>query len=273
MSRAIPSYVAILLATLGVDNRARVDIGATDWPALVEIGASRAGMFFFDFALVRFVAVWPRDFFWGAPAGPMRWRREVGFCKREVVVRRSRRWGDALVADDEEVLGEGNIGARAFEERVIPGMDAAWVRGRSGMAMLDKNWDLWFRGMMDAHSLVRKEKLRVEDFGGRMVAVHTAEKGWLVWQVEEDDAGGPAQRKIQLVKARLEALGKESLFWNWVELVQFETDQAKQGDYITGSARAEVMKRGKQLFEAHGVDFDDFWRDVGGLEDMPGMAA
>ncbi|MCJ1265389.1 hypothetical protein MMC22_005266 [Lobaria immixta] len=270
---AIPSYFAILLATLGFDNRAYVDINATDWPALVEIGASRTGMFFLDFALVRFVAVWPFDFFWGTPAGPMRWRWEVGFGKNEVVVRRSRRWGEGVVGEDQEVLGEGKIGSRAFEERVIPGMDAAWVRGRSGMAMLDKNWDLWFRAMVDAHALVDKGKMRMEDFGGRMVAVHTEEKGWLVWQVEENEKGGPARRKIQLVKARLEGLGKESLFWSWVELVQFETDQAKQGDNGTGSAREDVMKRGKQLFEAHGVDFDDFWRTVGGMDDMPGMAA
>lgn len=230
-------------------------------------------MFFLDFALVRFVAVWPMDFFWGTPTGPMRWRREVGFCKTEVVVRRSRRWGEGVVGDDQEVLGEGKSGAKAFEERVIPGMDAGWVRGRSGMAMLDKNWDLWFRGMVDAHSLVDKEKMRIEDFEGRMVVVHTEEKGWLVWQMEGEDDGGPARRKIQLVKARLEALGKESLFWSWVELVQFETDQAtKQGDNSMGSARADAMQRGKQLFEAHGVDFDDFWQGVGGMDDMPGMA-
>ncbi|MCJ1466438.1 hypothetical protein MMC07_005057 [Pseudocyphellaria aurata] len=276
---AVPSYFAILLATLGFDNRARVDIGATDWPALLEIGASRTGMFFLDFALVRFVAVWPVDFFWGTPAGPMRWRREVGFCKAEVVVRRSRRWGEGVVGDDQEVMGEGKLGAKAFEERVIPGMNAGWVRGRSGMAMLDKNWDLWFRGMVDAHSMVEQGKMRMEHFEGRTVAVHTEEKGWLVWQMEGDDDGGPARRKIQLVKARLEALGKESLFWSWVELVQFETDRATQaratqhGHDGAGSARADVMQRGKRLFEAHGVDFDDFWQGVGGMDDMPGMAA
>lgn len=188
------------------------------------------------------------------------------------MVRRSRRWGEGVVGEDEEVLGEGKLGSRAFEERVIPGMDAVWVRGRSGMAMLDKNWDLWFQGMVDAHSLVQNGKIQMEAFGGRMVAVHTEEKGWLVWQVEENDDGGPARRKIQLVKERLDALGKESLFWNWVELVQFETDQTKQGENSMGSAREDVMKRGKQLFEAYGVDFEDFWRGVGGMEDMPGMA-
>lgn len=259
----------ILLATLGFDNSANVDIGETDWATLVEIGASRTGMFFIDFALARFVAVWPMDFFWGSPLGPMRWRWAIGFREREVVIRRSRRWGESVVGVDEEVVGDGELGRKTFEKRVVPGLDVVWVRGRTGMAMLDNNWDLWFRGMVDAHALVDNGRIGMIDFQGRTVAVHTEERGWLCWKIVEEE-GGEAREKLQRVKGKLDVMGKEGLFWKWVELVQFETEGREM---LTGrsSGRENVVSRGKALFEEEGVDFDEFWRDVGGLEGMPGL--
>ena len=225
-------------------------------------------MFFIDFALARFVAVWPMDFFWGTPLGPLRWRWAIGFRERDVVIRRSRRWGESIVGVDEEVVGDGELGRKAFQERIVPGIDATWARGRTGMAMLDNNWDLWYRGMVDAHAFVDSGKIGMIDFQGRTVAVHT-EKGWLCWKIS-DEASGETGEKLQKVKGKLDAMGKEGLFWKWVELVQFETEGR---EVLTGrsTAREDVVRKGKVLFEEEGVDFGEFWHEVGGLEGMPGM--
>lgn len=209
------------------------------------------------------------DFFLGTPMGPVKWRWAVGFRDREVVVRKSRRWEELVVGVDEEVVGDGERGGKAFEERIIPGIDAAWVRGRSGMAMLDKNWDLWFPGMADAHILLDNGRIEMMDFQGRTVAVHTEERGWLCWRIV-DQEGGETREKLQRVKGKLDSMGKEGLFWKWVELVQFETEGR---EVLTGKStgREEIMSKGKSLFEEEGVDFDDFWHEVGGLEGMPGV--
>ncbi len=226
-------------------------------------------MFFLDFSLVKFLAMWPLDFFWGSSVGPALWRWRIGFKDREYVVRRSRRWSEPLAGDDEEILGVGKLGSKAFEDKVLPAIKVDWVRGRTGMSMLDKNWDLWYEGMVNAHDLVKRGIVRMEDFEGTVVAVHTEGMGWLVWKDKEENDGGEASRKIQRVKARLEQMGKEGLFWSWVEFVQSET----QRDGVTADGVGDVTRKGKELFEAHGVDFDDFWKEVGGLEGMPGMKA
>lgn len=161
----------------------------------------RAGMFFMDFALYRFVLGWPWDFFyWGGALvsggggdgggrfGPARWRWEVGFKNMEVVVRRSRGWGEEVVGRDVDVMGGGEVGGRIFKERVIPGVERGWVNGRTGYSMVDKNWDLDFRGMVLADRSLGDGTVKVEDFE-RKVAVHTRENGWLVWEVEMLERG------------------------------------------------------------------------------------
>lgn len=234
-------------------------------------------MFFFDFALYQFVATWPLDFFrWGQPLGPATWRWKIGYKAREVVVRRSRRWGEQIFVggnNDEAVLGEGKIGGKVYKERVLPGIDAAWVRGRTGMSMLDRNWDLWYQGMADAHMLIEKDQVKIEDFNSRMVVVHESKRGWLMWKCdndEPDDGNNNNAEKIKKIKTRLDIMGKEGLFWKWIELVQFETEMNDDNNNV-GRVRERLRRKGRDLFAGEGVDFDDFWKEVGGLEDMPGL--
>lgn len=195
----------------------------------------------------------------------------MGFEDREVVVRRSRRWGEEMVVGgDETVRGEGEKGGEVYRERILPAVERGWVRGRTGYAMMDRSWDLYFKGMMDAHRLLAQGKIRLEDFE-RKVAVFTRGEGWRVWEVGKLEAGAEdaGREKIERVKNGLTALGKEGLFFRWVELVQFET--AGQEGPLTEVRRGEIMRKGKELFHAQGVDFDGFWSGVGGVEVMPGM--
>lgn len=238
-------------------------------------------MFFFDFALYQFVATWPLDFFrWDQPIGPAIWRWKIGFKAREVVVRRSRRWGEQIFAGenkDEAVLGEGQIGGKVYNERVLPGIDAAWVRGRTGMSMLDRNWDLWYQGMAEAQMLIDKDQIKLEDFNSRMVLVYESKRGWLIWKCDNDEPNDGNNNnnnndaeKIKKIKTRLDIMGKEGLFWKWIEMVQFETE-LNDGNYTVEAVRERLRWKGRDLFAKEGVDFDDFWKKVGGFEDMPGL--
>lgn len=211
------------------------------------------------------------------------WRWKIGYKAREVVVRKSRRWATEQIFlvennnNDEEAvrLGEGKIGGKIYGERVLPGIDALWVGGRTGMSMLDRNWDLWYQGMVDAHKLIKKGQIKIEDFSSRMVIVHEPKRGgWLVWKCDDyDDKDGDVNansEKIQKIKAKLDNMGKEGLFWRWVELVQFETE-TKNDTTARGGVEERLQRKGREMFAVQGVDFDEFWKEVGGLEDMPGL--
>lgn len=141
-------------------------------------------MFAVDFVLVRVVALWPWGFFWGwdGVGGPLRWRWEVGFGEREVVVRRSR--GGWWRGIEGEGKGEVGLRERLGREggRIWPFVEKGWVDARTGYAMLSRDWELFLAGMVDAHRLVKTGEVSWEDFE-RKVVVWTEEEGWLVWAV------------------------------------------------------------------------------------------
>lgn len=221
------------------------------------------------------------------------WRWKIGYKAREVVVRKSRRWAAEQIflvhdknndEDEDEAVrfGEGRIGGKLYEERVLPGIDRVWIRGRTGMSMLDRNWDLWYQGMVDAHLLIEKGQIKIEDFSPRMVVVHDSKRGgWHVWKCDDDvdnnndkeDDGNANAEKLQKIKAKLDNMGKEGLFWKWVELLQFEAETINDTDARRGGPEERLGRKGREMFAAEGVDFDEFWKEVGGLEeeDMPGL--
>lgn len=204
-------------------------------------------MFAGDFLLFRFVGMWPWDFFLGkgGEASPVGWRRWCRFRDVEVVVRRSRRWDVPLFATErsreeedmrgevekkegvkEEWLEEGRQG-KLFRERVLPAVDKGWVKSKTSYQMLDQNWDLYFSGMIEAQALVDVGKNKIDDFR-TSVLVHSEKSGWLIWEVwreQEEGAGDEGTRKLQLIKNHLTAMGKENLFFRWIEIVQSETSQ------------------------------------------------
>ena len=204
-------------------------------------------MFVGDFFLFRFVGTWPWEFFLGkgTEASPVGWRRWCNFRDVEVVVRRSRRWDVPLFAKEnigsgdirgevekqdgvkEEWLQEGKEG-KLFRERVLPAVDKGWVQNKTSYQMLDQNWDLYFSGMIEAQALVDEGKNKTDDFR-TSVLVHTEKWGWLIWEVwreQEEGVEDEGTKKLQLIKMKLTAMGKENLFFRWIEIVQSETSQS-----------------------------------------------
>lgn len=290
LQRALPTYFYLLLSVLGYDSPANIDKENTDQWTLLGISGERTLMFAGDFLLFRFVGMWPWDFFLGkgGEASPVGWRRWCRFRDVEVVVRRSRRWDVPLFAtersgeeDDmrgevekrdgvkEEWLQEGRQG-KLFRERVLPAVDKGWVKSKTSYQMLDQNWDLYFSGMIEAQALVDVGKNKIDDFR-TSVLVHSEKSGWLIWQVwreQEEGAGDEGTRKLQLIKNHLTAMGKENLFFRWIEIVQSETSQTGP---FTGERQKKAVRKIREEFEEQGVDFEEFWGSVGGVEGMPGM--
>lgn len=136
--------------------------------------------------------------------------------------------------------------------------------------MLNKEWDLDWRLMILATKMVDKKEMALEDFR-TTVLVHSNVFGWVTF--EALDASGSVReedgrKKIMAFKDELTALGKENLFFRWIELIQYESSQP--GGF--GPERQlEATAKAKELFESQGVDFDKFWAKIGGMEGMPGM--
>ncbi|KAL8785337.1 MAG: hypothetical protein Q9195_008681, partial [Heterodermia aff. obscurata] len=228
----------------------------TDWGGLLAVAAERTGLFLLDYALWAVVGRWPWEFFVGRRGegvGPWGWRRRVRFEEREVVVRRSRRWDRTL-----QTSGEG--WDSVLKERIQPAVAPSWAKRKTGYAMLDKSWDLDFEAMVRAHELVREGgsvDLKAFEMG---VWRFEDGAGWRVWRCDDEGLEGKEQTRgkgIRQMKDRLTQMGKENLFFEWVEMMQFE------------SSGAERLRRARELFEAQGVDFERFWDGVeGGGEGM-----
>ncbi|EKG20090.1 hypothetical protein MPH_02589 [Macrophomina phaseolina MS6] len=200
---------------------------------------------------------------------PCAWRWRVGFREREVVVRVSRGWGA------KEVLGEEGEGAgedsMVFRQKVLPAIERRYVREKTGSLMVDANWDLDFEAMILAHGLLEKGEVKEERFEKSVWIYPGDEVGWCVWEVHRLDGEGAeaeGRQKIVAFKDRLTAMGKENLFFRWIELIQYESSQP--GGFTPERQQSAVVKA-KELFERQGVDFEKFVAEIGGLDGIPGL--
>jgi hypothetical protein len=265
----VPVYLGYMYSMNGHQNDYNVDVANSSWQTLATLMFARAASFGLDWALYAFVFPWPRNFMMGPVGSPFAWRQHVPFQDKEVVVRVSRDWAkDVGTASD--AAGQDSV----FQARVIPAMTSKLLFDKTGYVLIGPDWELDYNAMIAAHDLVSTGDVPLEDFR-KFVLVYWEDCGgwvtWDVWKLDEKGGQGDAGRqKIVAFKERLDQLGKERLFFRWIELVQFESTQP--GGF-TPERQASAMRQAKELFEKEGVDFDAFWKSVGGMEQMPGMEA
>ena len=271
---AYPTYCNILLSFFGSPNETTIYYATTPWGALVRKVVWRMVVFLFDWLLFTIVGPWPWTFFLDSAGSPVMWRINAGFRDNEVYVRQSRGWGaEDLLGEADGSSGKAGGDSPFFKTRILPAVDATRLREKTGYLLMDGDFDLDFGAMIIATQLVDKKTVPLDELRTSVfVWVGSDTTGqWAVWSCGRLDEGAEteARQKIVLFKDRLTALGKESLFFKWVELVQFESS-APEG--FTMERQAATADKAKKLFEDEGIDFDTFIRDIGGLGGMPGMA-
>ncbi|GAM90569.1 hypothetical protein ANO11243_086130 [Dothideomycetidae sp. 11243] len=262
----LPWYGQVLNLFVGNPSRLAVERDLHSKAGLVWIVVRRSFNFMLDFVLIRFIASWPVSFFFEQPCSPVVWRWRVGFRNEEIVVRESRRWGS------QELLAGVKTGKESpfFKTRILPAIDRMWIREKSGYMMMNGDWDLDFYAMTEAHRFVDQNKLELKDFEKTILA-HTEGMGWVAWRAHELDTGMEEEeqrKKIMKLKDKLTLMGKESLFFRWIEIVQYES--GKPGDFDS-KRQVETMEIIKREFERQGVDFEKLVQEVGGLDGTPGM--
>lgn len=255
-----------MLATLlGLSTSSIVDTSTTPLTTMLLIIAKRTLNLAFDYLLLSIFSTWPLGFL----LGPVKWRRAIGLRDREIIVRQSQQsWSrglkrDAWITEDESA--RDRIVAAVTPERLT----------KSGYLLVDADWNLEYDAMIRAHGLVdqnrKGEGVPLDEFRTG-VLVHTDAHGWLIWRIDEESPQGRAQKhqrdQILAFRDKLAEFGKEDLFFRWAEIIQYESSQ--EGGF-TPERQRRAMVEAKKLFEDNGVDFSQFWREVGGMEGVSGF--
>ncbi|RAL15413.1 uncharacterized protein BO97DRAFT_475793 [Aspergillus homomorphus CBS 101889] len=285
-------YPAMFASVVGLTSSLSVDTSTLSWSDLSGVVLGRIFTVMLDYFLVTVLLPWPIRFLFG----PLQWRRRVGFRDQEIIFRRSQAGltrhlkRDRWIREDEET-----------RDRIVSAVTPEKVR-KTGYLLVDKDWDLDYESMIVAHEMVdghghspNKDDtaaVQLDEFRTAVV-VNTDAHGWLVWRVDDEnptvaaaeeaasskrDRKGKAKQETtedpmrsaqrdQIIEfqQKLTAMGKEDLFYRWVELIQYES--TRPGGF-TPERQISAMNQVKQLFEENDVDFSKFWEDVGGMEDF-----
>lgn len=232
-------------------------------------------LFMGDFVLFRVVGPWPWTFFAESPGNPVSWRWNVGFREEEVYVRQSRGWGAAdLLGAAEGSSGKAGQESPFFKTRILPAVDAKRLKEKTGYLLMDANFDLDFYGMTAATQLLDRKDIVIEDLK-KSVLVFVGDKDgkdgqWAIWDCSKLDQGSETEARDKIIqfKDNLTEMGKENLFFKWVELIQYESN-APGG--FTQERQVAAAEKAKKMFEDQGVDWEKFSQEIGGLDGMPGM--
>lgn len=254
-----PWYWKLIASSFGQLNELSFDPSMSDWGTIGWEVAKRGFTLMFDFVLVIFVWPWPVEFALGQANGnPLRWRRKIGFREKEIYVRRSREWDRQLgdIFKDEEKK-KGLLGL------VKTATSPMLQHEKTGYLTMNGEWDLDWEAMVHAHTMVDKKDIALDAFRS-VVLVNHDNFGWMVLhQMTNDEKVDEKRRQVFEFRDALAAIGKENLFFRWIEIVQYESTQP--GGF--GPERqVDAAKKIRDLFEKEGIDFDQFWKDSVGTD-------
>ncbi|KAI9889842.1 MAG: hypothetical protein M1814_004944 [Vezdaea aestivalis] len=256
----LPDYLGILLSIGGVQNAFLVDLSQTSKRDLAWLAAYRAKSFMIDWALYMFLLPWPMNFLRRTPAGPAVWRWKLGFQEKELVVRESIGWSEGLGQ-----LGSTTEKETLVKEKATKALDPWYLVNTTSYVMINADWDLNYEAMITARALIDKKVLDLDEPQECVLAAWGEDQGWSIWRPNlSGTTGKKDNRKVILsFQKKLTDIGKEKLFYRWMELVQYESTQT--GGF-TEERQMNTMKQVQGMFEKEGVNFGEFWRSVGGME-------
>lgn len=165
---------------------------------------------------------------------------------------------------------------RILLQRIMPAIDSGWMKERTGFMMMNRDYDLDLAAMLDAEQMIEKGDAKYEDFA-KTVFIYLEGAGWCMWRVDEQmtrSASQPdaeeqeARRRMELFRERVMVLDKEHLFYRWIEMIQYESQQP---DGLTPARQEQLVEKARDLFSREGVDFDSLFASVGGADGFPGL--
>ncbi|KAK5088871.1 hypothetical protein LTR05_003093 [Lithohypha guttulata] len=281
---AVPVYLEQISTILGYQTPYSVKPKALSWSVLFEIVAYRTFYLTIDYALFGLLGRWPWEFLFGDRYGrhtsAFHWKWSVGFNReKEPIVRRARRWDASIYQSEIERKHQGKPEKEWTKEEELAVYtkcsDALrqFVTMKNALSLLDKDWDLDYRAMVDTAELIDAAKLTWPDLD-HVVLVPWQGK-WYSWYPHgvstAISSGQPAKKqdeKLEEFKKALIELKCEDIFYRWIEIVQFETSQPAG---LTPNKKMEMEQELKNMLEARNKDFASFLQVIGGLSSVPGL--
>lgn len=261
----MPWYLSLFISTLGFPNETTMYADEMSYEELFTEVATRAAQFMLDLVLYMFLWPWPVDFIFGKKhSSPVEWRRNVGFRQKEIIVRRSRKW-DRGIRDVVNDQGGNSL----FRAHVGMAIAPAYLHEKTGYLMMNAQWDLDWGVMIDATKMVDRKMAAMEAFR-QVILVFQEEYGWMVLDIKTSENAQEDERRRQVLtfKEALAAVGKEDVFYRWIEIIQFESTQP--GGF-TPEKQAAAAEKVRELFKKEDIDFEEFWKESVGSDGLAGL--
>ena len=282
---AVPIYLEQIITIMGFETAYTVHPKELPWADLLSVLGSRTMLLSFDYVLFGLLGRWPLEFLMGNKhgryVGCAAWKWNIGFeRKTEIIVRRGRKWDTSLFESDVHRLKQGLPGKSWSKEEELSVYNKATTAldrlttSKSALSLLDKNWDLDYKAMVDATDFFDERKLSIDDidhvvlvcWGGR----------WYFWYPHKSTASNELDKNVQQQDVKLEKFKKvltdhkcDDVFYRWIEIVQYET--AQPGGF-TVLKKKEAEQELRKLLTRRKQDSDQIFNAVGGVHEIPGLA-
>jgi len=282
--RAVPVYLEQLITILGYETSWSVTPKNLAWSDLINILGSRTILLTVDYVIFGILGRWPYEFLlgdrYGRYVGCAGWKWDVGFSRpKEPVVRRGRKWDVPIFLDEEERKKQAkpaDTWTREEELAVYTKCTDALRKSqtsKNALSLLDKDWDLDYRAMVDSTELIDQAKLSLDDVD-HVVLVPWQGK-WYSWYPHKVKATDgridpipERDERLESFKKHLIQLGCEDVFYRWIEIVQYETSQPAR---FTQNKRNEAEQELRRMLRSRKKDDEAFVQAVGGLQNVPGL--
>lgn len=268
---AAPVYLSLILTVFGHETPHHVSPSQSSSGDILSMIFSRTLLMMTDYALFWVLGSWPREFLLGSVhsryVGPVGWKLNVGFKEQEIVVRKGRRWDTGILEDDQRSWNLDNELTIKF--KVEAAMRKSYS-SKTALSLLDRDWELDYHAMSDAHQLVEEGTLKPNDL--QELGLVYYHKQWLVWNIHEAHEVSlsdlEADEKVRDFREKLTSRGLEDVFFRWIEMVQYETNQP--GGF-SDRRKSEALRQMQRMVSDKNVDYQQFVMEVGGQDKFPGM--
>lgn len=276
---AAPMYLDQLITIFGYETAWKVKPAEMGVASIAGTVMDRTFLLMIDYAIFGLLGSWPWEFVFGSKynryTGALSWRTTLGFQNVEIVVRTGRKWDTPLVTTERDKDKKWTLEDElSLKFKVEPAMRKDYT-SKTGYLLLDKDWDLDFKAMIDAHQLVDDATLKLEDLDHIVLVFY--QKQWLIWKVHSAAdsiaskiSAETAEEDVTLEKFKdtLIAMGREDVFFRWIEIVQYES--SLPGGFSQGR-QAEALRELRRLLTEKGVNYAKFWEEIGGQSGVPGL--
>lgn len=281
---AAPVYLEQLITIFGYETQWTVQPGKLAWFDLIGILGERTILLATDYICFGMLGRWPWEFLfgdrYGRHVGAAGWKWTVGFDRKlEPVVRRGRKWDLPIFAPEKERRKQSKPEKSwTKEEEILVYTKCSealrkQITIKNALSLLDRDWDLDYCAMVEATELLDQGTMKFDDIDH--VALVPWNGRWHCWYphhtgaAETVQVAGQQDVKLENFKKGLIQLGCEDVFYRWIELIQYETNNQTGG--LSAAKKDEAEKDLRRMLKDRKKDDEAFMRSIGGTAGVPGL--